>query len=61
MNQRAARIETGGYVALVMAIGFLTFYALTEGIPFLVRLVMIVATQVSMGEATQPGERRDGR
>ena len=33
MNQRAARIETGEYIALVMAIGFLTFYALTDEVP----------------------------
>ena len=34
MNQRAARIEIGAYVALVMAIGFLTFYALPNRHPF---------------------------
>lgn len=61
MNQRAERIETGAYTALVMAMGFLTFYALPDGIPFLVRLTMMVTTQIAMGRALQRKERPDGQ
>ena len=53
MNQHPARIETGGYIALVIAIGFITFYALPDGIPFLVMLSMMVATQYALGSLAQ--------
>ena len=39
-----------GYVPLVMAIGFLAFYSLPDGIPLLVKLAMMVATQVAVGK-----------
>ena len=51
MSQRATRIETGAYVALVMAIGFITFYSMPEGVPFLVRLTMMVTMQIVVGKA----------
>ena len=41
-RSRTACSAQSGYIALVMAIGFLTFYALPDGIPFMVRLVMMV-------------------
>ena len=40
-------------IATVMACGFLTFYALPDGIPFLVRLTMMVAVQVAVGKTLQ--------
>ena len=46
------------YMAAVMAIGFLTFYGLPDGIPFLVRLAMMVATQIAVGQALRQEERR---
>lgn len=48
----------GTYIALVMAIGFLIFYALPDGIPFLVRLTMMVATQVGAGKVLNRVETR---
>lgn len=43
----------GSYIALVMACGFLTFYSLPDGVPFLVRLTMMVATQIAVGKAVR--------
>ena len=42
------------FIAKVMACGFITFYA----VPFLVRLTMMVATQVAVGKATQQEKER---
>jgi len=53
----AVRRHRGMYIAAVMAIGFLMFYSLPDGIPFLVRLTMMVATQYAVGKAM----RREGR
>ena len=39
------------FIATVMACGFLTFFSLPDGIPFLVRLTMMVATQCAVGKA----------
>ena len=50
------RIEiarTGAYVAIVMSVGFITFHALPDGIPFPVRLAMVAVTQVAVGKAMQ--------
>ena len=41
------------FIAKVMACGFITFYSLPEAVPFLVRLTMMVATQVAVGKALQ--------
>ena len=41
------------FIATVMACGFLTFHSLPDGIPFLVRLTMMVAAQVVVGKALQ--------
>ena len=45
-------------IAVVMACGFLIFYALPDGIPFLVRLTMMVAVQFAVGKALQREEMR---
>ena len=45
-------------IATVMACGFLTFYALPDRIPFLVRLTMMVAVQFAAGKALQREEIR---
>ena len=39
------------FIATVMACGFITFYSLPDGIPFLVRLVVMVAAQYVVGRA----------
>ena len=39
------------YIAVVVACGFITFYSLPDGIPFLGRLTMMVACQFSIGIA----------
>ena len=44
-QSRTACNAQGGYVAIVMAIGFLIFYSLPDGTPLLVRLKMLVYTQ----------------
>ena len=53
MRQRLAgfcgRSGTGFYIAVVMAIGFITFYSLPEAVPFLVRLMTMVAIQWLLG------------
>ena len=49
MNQRDAQVETGAYVVLVMAIGFLTFYALPDRVPLLVRMTRMVLMQAGIG------------
>lgn len=59
MNQCAMGIETREYIALVMAIRFLTFYALPDGVPFLARLATMVATQYSVGRTLRREERRE--
>ena len=41
------------FIAKVMACGFITFYSLPDAMPFLVRLTMMVATQVAVGKALQ--------
>ena len=45
-------------IATVMACGFLTFYSLPDGIPFLVRLTMMVAVQFAVGKALKREEMR---
>ena len=60
MSQRAARIEAGAYIAMTTAIGFLTFYSLPHGIPFLVRQTMMTATQWVVGEPRQRPDCRTG-
>ena len=40
-------------IATLMSCGFLTFYALPDRIPFLVRLTMMVAVQVAVGKTLQ--------
>ena len=55
MFKRTGYSQTALYIAMVMAIGFLTFYALPDGIPFLVRLTMMVATQVAVARTVQKG------
>ena len=51
------RLARGGllmlFIAKVMACGFITFYSMPEAVPFLVRLTMMVATQVAVGKALQ--------
>ena len=59
MFKRTGNSQTALYIALVMAIGFLTFYSLPDGIPFLVRLTMMVATQYAVGRALRRQERYD--
>ena len=51
INGRDAR-----FIAAVMACGFLTFYSLPDGIPFLVRLTMMVAMQATVGRALRRAE-----
>ena len=48
--------ETAWYIAVVMACGFITFYSLPDGIPFLVRLSTMVMTQFGMGMALRRTE-----
>ena len=45
------------FIATVMACGFITFYSLPDGIPFLVRLVVMVATQYAAATALAREER----
>ena len=42
------------FIAKVIPCGFITFYA----VPFLVRLTMMVATQVAVGKAMQQEKER---
>ena len=58
---RSETYTSGLLIAAVMACGFLTFYSLPDGIPFLVRLTMMAATQVAVGKALQREGRRDER
>ena len=55
-----SRINTADawFVGIVVACGFITFYSLPDGIPFLGRLTMMVATQFGLGEALQGKESR---
>ena len=53
MYRQSRRLRTGAYVALVMACGFLMFYSLPDGTPFLVRLTTMVAAQWAVGKALQ--------
>ena len=57
-----ARLARGGLLVLfigkVMACGFITFYSLPDVTPFLVRLTMMVVTQVVVGKALQREEQR---
>ena len=55
----AVRRHRGMYIAAVMACGFITFYSLPDGIPFLVRLTMMGAMQAAVGRALRQKERRD--
>ncbi len=41
------------FIAKVMACGFITFYSMPDAMPFLVRLTMMVVTQVVVGKAPQ--------
>ena len=43
--------RTATYAVVVTACGFLTFGLLPDGFPFLVRLTMMAATQMAVGEA----------
>ena len=43
------------YIAVIMACGFITFYSLPDAMPFLVRLTMMVVTQVAVGKAPAAG------
>ena len=45
------------YIAVVMACGFITFYSLPDGIPFLGRLTMMVLTQISVGLVLKDKEK----
>ena len=58
---RIRTISAGGGSALVsagnMVATHLTFYSLPDALPFLVRLTMMVATQVVVGKALQRPER----
>ena len=36
------------YIAVIMACGFITFYSLPDVTPFLVRLTMMVVTQIAV-------------
>ena len=58
---RIRTISAGGGPALVsagnMVATHLTFYSLPDALPFLVRLTMMVATQVVVGKALQRPER----
>ena len=56
---RMACSVRGRYIALVMAVGFLTFCALPDGVPFMVRLMIMVATQYAVGKALRKQERYD--
>jgi hypothetical protein len=58
MYRQSQRLRTGAYVGLVMAIGFLVFHSMPDGIPFLVRLTMMVALQFAAGKALQQEEMR---
>ena len=49
------------FIAKVMACGFITFYSIQEAVPFLVRLTMMVVTQVALGKAPQREEQRWSR
>ena len=60
MSQPATRIETGAYVALVMAVGFITFHSLPDGIPILVKLTMMMITQTVLGKTLRARKRRVG-
>ena len=52
MNQRVdTQWKQERTSSLVMAIGFLTFYTLPDGIPFLMRLTMMVTMQAAFGRA----------
>ena len=57
-----ARLARGGllmrFIAKVMTCGFVTFYSMPEAVPFLVRLTMMVVTQVALGKALQREEQR---
>ena len=44
--------DTAGYVAVVMACGFITFYSLPDAVPFLVRLTTMALTQAGFGMAS---------
>ena len=46
------------FIAKVMACGFITFYSIPEAVPFLVRLTMMVDTQVAVGKALKREEQR---
>ena len=47
------------YIDVVIAIEFISFCSLPDGMPFLVRLTMIEVTQFTVGKWLQREERRD--
>ena len=49
------------FIAKVMACGFITFYSMPEAVQFLVRLTMMVVTQVVVGKTLQREEQRWSR
>ena len=48
--------EDAGFIAAVMAIGFITFYSPPGGIPFVGRLTVMVALQFAVGMALRRAE-----
>ena len=44
-------------IATVMACGFLTFYSMPDGMPFLVRPAIMVTTQFALGIALRQADK----
>ncbi len=44
-------------IAVIMACGFIAFYALPDAVPFVGRLTMMVLTQISVGLVLKDKEK----